>query len=222
MENMDTTQTEDYLRGKLSPEERRQYESAMAADPELRRQTDDLRQFAEDIRQVARSDIRRRAESVRDRIKREEAESDFSPNKSPGVLAHPIAMITIGILLGLALGWLLFHREPPVPTDVPVADTPFEEIARISIPGPESGKTISLTVSYKPELDAPNQPARTYAFFGERGGLCIYSRKHDDFWRKPLELALIGNQYVLRIGADAFPIINDGEEHPLPDKPPGH
>jgi len=225
MENMDIQKTEDYLRGKLSVEERKQYESAMAADPELRRQTDDLRQFAEDIRQIARSDIRKRVESVRDSIQREEAEHDFSLKKSPEIWTHPIAMITIGTLLGLALGWLLFDKEPPpttTPSGIPVADTRFDEIARINIPGPQAGKTISLTVSYKPDLELPNQPARTYAFFGEGGGLCIYARKNDDFWKKPLELVQTGSQYFLQIGDDKFPIISDGEEHPLPDKPPGH
>lgn len=224
MKNLDITQIESYLRNKMSPEERAQFEAALAADPELRRRTDELRQFAGDVRHIAREDIRKRVEAVRDKIKREEAAQERPPgNPSPGWIKSVI-LLAIGILLGLVLGRLLF-QPPPIEVaenDIPRAVPQFEEIARIRIPGPQPGEEIPLTVLYMPDLDKPDQPARMYALDPGGAGICIYALKSDDFWRTPIALSQVGSQFFLKIGDDSFLLKDDGEEHPFPEKPPGN
>lgn len=219
MENNDIEQIEAYLRGKMTPEERSQFESALAADPELRRQTDELRQFANDLRQVARADLRKRVETVRDQIMQEEAgqQQPASTKTTSTSWIKSAMLLVVGILLGFALGWLLFYQEESDNgTPVPVAQTPFDEIYRAQIPGPQSGKTISFTVLYDPKLDTTAHPVRHYKFYGLDGGLCIYAGRNDNFWKKPLELSLSGSQFFLKIGEDKFLIISDGVERPLP------
>ena len=221
MENIDNTQIEAYLRGKMTSEERVQFEAALAADPERRQRTDELRQFANDLRGLARSDIRKRVEARRDQIKLEETVQEPPPKKSPSGWIKTVALLAVGMLLGLALGWLLFQKEPPPIPDgtVPVALTPFEELHSSQIPGPQPGQTLSLTVSYMPDLDLPNQPARKYIFFGLRGGLCIYTRRDDNFWTQPLELSQSGSQFFLQIGNEKFLLDDDEKEHAFPEEP---
>jgi hypothetical protein len=230
MKNLDITQIESYLRNKMSPEERAQFEAALAADPELRRRTAELRQFAGDVRHISREDIRKRVEAVRDKIKREEAAQERPPGNPPPGWIKSVMLLAFGILLGLVLGRLLFHKElpPAAPLDaaeepmLPVALDPHEEIARFRIPGPQPEKDIPLTVSYLPSLDNPNQPARMYVLDPGGVGLCIYARKNDGFWRTPITLSQVGSQFSLKIGEDTFLLKDDGEEHPLPESPPGN
>lgn len=225
MEDINITQIESYLRGKMTPEERARFESALAADPELRRRTEELRQFANDLRQVARSDIRKRVEAVRDQIKQEESEKDHPPKEPPLSWIRSVIWLTFGTLLGLALGWLLFHKEPAplnpnAVTDeqgLVIADPGNEEIARIRIPGPQPGKTISLSVLYKPGLGLPGQPARMYALDPGGTGLCVYARLDDDFWKKQLELSQAGTGFFLKIDNESYLLVDDGEEHSFPE-----
>lgn len=227
MENIDTTQIESYLRGKMTPEERSQFESALAANPELRQRTDELQQLADDLRQVARADLRKRVEAVRDQIKQEEAEQEERPPSTTLTSWKKSAALLVGgILLGLALGWLLFHKGEQAEDDLkPVAQTEFDEIYRTQIPGPQPGKTTSLTVAYNPGLDLPSPTTRRYKFYGPDGGLCIYARRDDGFWERPPELSLsqVGAQFFLKIGTEKFLLVADGEERPLlPEAPSGN
>lgn len=221
MENIDIQQIESYLRGKMTLEERAQFEAALAADPELRRRTDELRQFANDLRQVARVDIRRRVEAERDQIKKEEAGQEQPAKDPPPAKANPTIILAtgllIGILLGLTLGWLFFQKEATDSDDTkPVAQTEFDEIYQNQIPGPQPGNTILFTVLYNPELDSTAPPVRQYKFYGLDGGLCIYTRRDDIYWeKKALEISQSGSQFFLRIGDEKFPITGDGVERPL-------
>jgi len=230
MENINITQIESYLRGKMTPEERARFESALAADPELRRRTEELRQFASDLRQVARADIRKQVEAVRDQIKQEESEKGRPPKEPPLNGIRSVMLFAIGTLLGLALGWLLFHKEPAplnpnVATDeqgLVIADLGNEEIARIRIPGPQPGKTISLSVLYEPDLDLPNQPVRMYALDPGGTGLCIYARLDDDFWKKQIELSKAGTEFFLKIDNEKFLLKDNGKKLKFPEKPVGN
>jgi len=227
MENTDITQIEAYLRGKMPPEERTQFESALATNPELRQRTDELRQFANDLREVARADLRKRVEAVRDQIKQEEAVQERPPENPPSGWIKSAMLLAVGMLLGLALGWLLFYKEPPVQDntdDIPVATPQYDEIANIHIPGPQPGKTIQLNIRHKPDLEKTGAlvPARTYALDPGAAGLCIYARLDDYFWRNPLELVQVGSQFFLKIGNEKFLLIDDGEEYPFPEKPFGN
>lgn len=224
MENIDIEQIESYLRGKMTSEERAQFESVLAADPELRRRTDELRQFANDLRQVARADLRKRVEAVRDQIKQEEANLKAQPKTGPNPTAMLAIGILIGTLLGLALGWMLFDKgsPPPPPLSVPVALAQYDTIATLRIPGPQPGDTISFTVSHNPDLDSTDRPVRKYALDPGGVGLCIYARRDDDFWKQPLELSQSGSQFFLKIGNEKFLLIDDGEEQPFPEKPFGN
>lgn len=213
----------------MTPEERARFESALASDPELRRRTEEMRQFAGDLRQIARSDIRKRVEAVRDQIKQEESEKGRPSKEHPLSWIRSAIWLTVGTVLGLALGWLLFHKEPspPVPNFVidepgPVANFGYEEIARIRIPGPQPGKTISLSVLYKPGLGLPGQPARMYALDPGGTGLCVYARLDDDFWKKQLELSKAGTEFFLKIDNEKFLLDDDGEEKRFPEKPIGN
>lgn len=230
MDNINITKIESYLRGKMTPQERALFESALASDPELLRRTEELREFAYDLRQVARSDIRKRVEAVRDQIKQEESEKGRPPKEPPLSWIRSVMLLAVGTLLGLSLGWLLFHREPAplnpnIVTDEQgpvVASLGYEEIARIRIPGPQPGKAISLTVLYKPSLDLPNQPVRMYALDSGGTGLCVYARLDDDFWKKQLELSKVGTEFFLKIDNDKFLLVDNGEELPFPEKPTGN
>ncbi|MFN0037312.1 MAG: anti-sigma factor family protein [Saprospiraceae bacterium] len=233
MENIDSTQIESYLRGKMSGEERSRFESALASDPALRRQTEELRQLAESVRAVGRADIRKRVETLRDQIKKEESGQEAPPKAPPKGWITSAALLSVGILLGLGLGWLLFCKEcPPLPpTPIPevvtnkpgpVAKTPFDELYRAQISGPQPGDSTSLTVLYLPGLDMPNQPSRKYALDAGGTGLCIYARRGDDFWKQALELSQSGKQFFLKIGNEKFLLVDDGEERPFPEKPSGN
>ncbi|MBC7775491.1 MAG: hypothetical protein H7246_08630, partial [Phycisphaerae bacterium] len=116
MENIDIQQIESYLQGKMTLEEQRAFEVALAADPELRRRHEELRQMAKGIRQVARADIRQRVETLRDKIKQEESAPHPEPHSAN--LGKSAAFLVIGLFLGLGLGWLLFNKPaitPPPP-----------------------------------------------------------------------------------------------------------
>lgn len=100
MEYIDDQQIEAYLRNKMTAEERRHFEDVLAADPELRGRTDELRRLMENIRQMARADTRRRVEAVRDKIRAEEEGAAEEPGP-PGKRWR-------WILGGLALAGLLW------------------------------------------------------------------------------------------------------------------
>ncbi len=222
MENIENTQIESYLRGKMTPEESAAFEAELTTNPDLLQRTDEMRQFSRDIHLLARADLRKRVEALRDQIKQEETAQELFPKKSLAAWKKTTALLAIGLLFGLVLGWLFFHKAPPtiIPSDtMPIADTPYDELYRAQIPGPQPGQTISLTVSYMPALDLPNQPARKYAFFGLRGGLSIYTRRNDNFWTQPLELTQSGSQFFLKIGNEKFLLDTDGEVHDFPEKP---
>ena len=229
MENIDIEQIESYLQGKMTSEERAQFESFLAADPELRRRTDELRQFANDLRQVARADLRKRVEAVRDQIKQEEANLKVQPKTRLNHTAMLAIGILIGTLLGLVLGWLFFHKEQPIPLvpiaasdeEIPIAIGQFDSLHHAQIPDLQSGKTISFTVLHNPDLDSTTPPVRAYKFYGLDGGLCIYAGRHDIFWEnKAIEITQSGPQFFLKIGDERFPVIGDGAERPLQTEQP--
>ncbi len=136
MEHTDDQQIEAYLRNKMTPEERQRFEDALAADPELRRRTDELRRLAGSVRQMARADTRRRVEAVRDKIRGEEEESP-PPGKSGYWHWLVVGLVMAGLLW---LGYRYFYppemeqedkeptmetREAPLqPPAGPVAQTP--------------------------------------------------------------------------------------------------
>lgn len=136
MEHTDDQQIEAYLRNKMTPEERQRFEDALAADPELRRRTDELRRLAGSVRQMALADTRRRVEAVREKIRTEEKEG-----APPGKSGYWHWLVVGLILAGLVwLGYRYFYppemeqedkkptmetREtPPQQPAGPVANTP--------------------------------------------------------------------------------------------------
>ncbi len=237
MENNNEQQIEAYLRGKMSAAERVLFEAALLADPRLQERTKELRQFSEGVRRAARADIRKRVEALRDSIQQEESGQKHHDTEAPRLLPEPktaLALgILVGLLLGLSLGWLLFKPSPentaprlPAPNSVdvsggtvPSAEPRFKTLYQAEIPGPNPGQTTSLIVSHNPALDAQGQPLRQYAFFGQRGGLCVYVRESDTFWKDSLRLVQDGQHFFLKIGANKYLIQEDGLDHDLPEKP---
>lgn len=112
MKNIDEQQIEDYLRDKLPPDEREAFEAALAADPELRRRTAELRLLALSIRKSARADIRERAEAVSRKIRAEEE----APPKGRSVLWSWL-IGSIGVAVLLWLGYSIFFHVDPVPSN---------------------------------------------------------------------------------------------------------
>lgn len=226
MENIDDQQIESYLRGKMTLEERGVFEALLATDPELRNRTEALHHMAEGIRQVARTDIRKRLEAQQDKIKQEERGGKGSSTN----WGKSIVLLSIGMLLGLCLGWFLFREKPAVPPSnvvenregLEVATPEHEEIATVRIPSPKLGNKIQMTVLHDPDLEdrTTGKPARIYALDRGGVGLCMYVRSGDDFWKNhPLELHQSGTQYFLQIGTDKYLLLDDGEEHPFPETP---
>lgn len=111
MEYIDDQQIEAYLRNKMTPEERRRFEDALAADSELRGRTDELRRLMENIRQMARADTRRRVEAVRDKIRSEEE----GAAEEPGPPGNRWRWLLGGVLLAglLWLGYRYFSPAGP-------------------------------------------------------------------------------------------------------------
>ncbi len=111
MKNIDDQQIEDYLRDKMTPDERRVFEDAMAADPELRSRTDALRGLAESIGQVAKADIRKRAEAVSRKIREEEQARGGAPKGRGIPWGGLIGLIVVAVLFWLGYS-IFFHVEP--------------------------------------------------------------------------------------------------------------
>lgn len=112
MKNIDDQQIENYLRDKMPPDERRAFEDALAADPELQSRTDALRILAESIGQIARADIRKRAEAVSRKIREEEQGPEEAPPKGRAVpWRWLIGLIAVAVLLWLGYS-IFFHVEP--------------------------------------------------------------------------------------------------------------
>ncbi len=108
MEHIEDQKIEAYIRDKMTLEERRRFEADIAADPELRRRVDALRRLAEDIRQIARADTRRRVEATRDKITVEE-----QTPKEPRLPAKRWRWFLGGLLLA-GLLWLGYRYFSPV------------------------------------------------------------------------------------------------------------
>ncbi len=232
MENIDIQQIESYLRGKMTPEEQGAFEAILATNPEMRHRTEELRQMAEGIRQVARADIRQRVEAMREKIEVEENTIKPNPEPVPTNWGKSAGLLVIGLFLGLGLGWLVFNKPSngQVPSNTKntgqppaVALEPLEAIATVRIPAPQPGKTIQLAVRHQPALEAIPSTVLSRIYALDRGGvgLCIYARRSDDFWKKPLALMQSGQQFFLKIGEEQYPLLDDGEEHAFPEKPSG-
>ncbi|TNE53613.1 MAG: hypothetical protein EP344_14820 [Bacteroidetes bacterium] len=225
MEKIDDQHIEDYLRNKLPQEERQAFEAALAADPDLRQRTDDMRRLKDHIRQSARQDIRMRVEAIRDTIRAEEQ----APPSSRQPRSFPWRLI-FELLLAAGLLWFGYQyfsqpEEPevqeqetqPAPATTaenkpPVATPQYEQLFQDTIPGP--GIPTQLTVLLKPGIQQPGQPV--YALEPDGGGLCLYVHPEDGFWKNPMEITLKNGRYFLTIGKRQYPLRADGEEHDLP------
>lgn len=110
MEHIEDQKIEAYIRDKMPPDERRHFETDIAADPELRRRVDELRRLAGDIRQIARADTRQRVEAIRDKFRAEEQtpEEPRLPDKRWRWLLGGLLLAVL-----LWLGYLYFSPVDP-------------------------------------------------------------------------------------------------------------
>lgn len=219
MERFDDQTIEDYLRNTMSADSRQEFESALAADAELRRRTDDMRQLMDGLRQAARADIRRQVEAVRDiivQVEQHPEEPGAESARFPWRLLFELVLIA-GLLW---LGYLHFTAEPAQPAPVsttsnpgPVAQQQYPALFRGEIPGPKPGEKTQLTVLDKSTPAGPGHPS--YALDEDGGGLCLYVHQDDNFWKKTLQLTREGEHFYLYIGGEKYLLEADGEDHLL-------